>query len=181
MATISFPAAAKIRSIRWELERPAQVHTSGYTGRRVVVADPWHGRWRATFELAPIVGQDNFLAWRAFMAALRGQINTFRLPATEKPQNGSGLVTVSGAAGATTITLGAAVAAGDFITVNNQMVVATTSGSSPTIEPALRVAASGSAEIGNPYCLVSMSDPRVGWSVEPGQLYGAAFSVEEAF
>lgn len=86
MAVIERPNAFRVKNIEWRLDRPAQVNRSTYTGARRVVTQPGHARWSATVTLAPIVGQGNVLTMRAFLAKLRGQINTFRLPAVEADQ-----------------------------------------------------------------------------------------------
>ena len=87
MSVIAFPYFAKIRSIDWTLDRPAQVNVSGYTGARGVVANPWHGKWRARVQLSTLVGTEVTTRWwRSFFAKLKGQINTTWLPATEGPQ-----------------------------------------------------------------------------------------------
>lgn len=89
MALIAFPAGARIRRIAWSLDRPSQVNRSRWTGTEQVVSTAWHSRWRAEVELAPIVGEANVLAWRAFLAQLKGRVNRFRLPAVEGAQHGS--------------------------------------------------------------------------------------------
>jgi hypothetical protein len=81
VSQIAFPAGAKIRRVSWSLDRPAQVNRSAYTGARRVVANPWHGKWSARVELSTIVGEGNVRPWRAFLAKLKGQINTFGLTA----------------------------------------------------------------------------------------------------
>jgi hypothetical protein len=188
MAIQTFPAGARIRRIEWRLERPAQVHRSAYTGKRVVVANPWFGRWLAKVELSPIVGEANVLQWRAFLGSLRGQIHTFRLPVTERPQNSNAGVTVSSTAaqGATSMTLAGAATAllpGQFITVNEQLLqVVSVAGAAVTFEPRLRVQATAGTGVitSEPYALVSLAGDSSGWAVDAGQLYGIGFEVEEA-
>lgn len=191
MAIILMPAAPArpVKHIEWTLARPAQVNRSAYSGSRTVVTSPWHGMWRARVQLVPIVGEANARAWRAFTAALKGQINTFRLPAAEGPQNGNSGVTLSANAaqnaGSCTIA-GAAtpLLAGQMITINDQLLMLTgISGSTLTFEPYLRAAAnSGTAvETANPTCLVALATSSAGWSVDPGTQYDFSFDVEEAF
>ena len=187
MTIIALPRTSRfIRKIDWSLDRPAQINVSGYTGKRTVVANPWHGKWRARIDMAPIVGEANILAWRAFFGQLRGEINTFRLPAAEAAQNGNSGVTASAtAAGAQSMTIsGAATAikAGQFVTVNDQLLLVTSvAGSVLSFEPALRVAVAsgGAVETANPTCLVSLVGSRAGWSVDVGQSYSMSFDVEE--
>lgn len=107
MTIVAMPASVRVQRVRWQLDRPAQVNRSAYTGARRVVANPWHGKWSASAEIVPIVGEANVRAWRAFLASLKGQINTFQLPATEGPQyvGSNPTAGASAAQGATSITL----------------------------------------------------------------------------
>lgn len=186
MAIVTLPSPARIKAIQWTLDRPAQINTSGYTGRRTVVANPWHGKWRASVELAAM-DATMILGWRAFLAKLKGQINTFRLPASEGAQNANlGVVATStAAAGATSITLTGATTAllsGQFITVNEQLLQVTdVSGSTVTFQPPLRVQATAGTGVvtANPYALVAMTDSMTGWTADLGPVYGVAFEVEE--
>jgi hypothetical protein len=190
MAIVTWPAL-RIRSIVATLSRPSQVNRSTYTGARSVAANPWHGKWSFKVQLAPIVGETNFLPVRAFLASLRGATNTFRLPATEGGQAGFGAATVLStvAQGAVAMTVtGAAVQAGQMITVNDQLlqiVTSTVSGANRaiTFEPALRAAATAGTSVNAaaPTCLVALTGSDVGWSVDQGQLYNLSFEVEEAF
>lgn len=196
MAIVTLPMTTRFaQSVAWTLDRPAQVNRSEYSGRRQVVANPWHGRWSAKVQLAPIVGQDNVLAWRAFLAALRGQVNSFRLPVSEGNQNANSGVTVDStvAAGASELTMAGAATAlkpGQWITVNDQALMLTSVGALVsggrqilTFEPSLRAQANAGAaiETANPWALVTLASSRTGWSVGPGQLYGIELDVEEAF
>lgn len=202
MTIVTFPPTARIADIKWNLDRPAQVNRSAYTGRRKVMADPWHGRWTAEIELAPIVGEAGILAWRSFLAQLRGQANVFRLRANEKAQpvsiNTGIIVSGSGAAAGSTsmftvnwVSPGMTVAkAGMMITVNDQLCVLTADvvsnehqGATVQFEPPLRAAAAlGTAvEVVNPTALVALASSTAGWSVAKGQVYGIRLSVEEAF
>lgn len=193
MTLIAAPTFA-IREIDWYLDRPAQVNRSGYSGSREVVANPWHGKWRATVTLKTEQGEENIRAMRGFLASLDGQVNSFLLPATEGAQLGAGAVTAAAdaAQGATSITLSiaAAMTAGMFATVtlpsgNRQMVMLTQdiAGSTISFKPALREAVSAGAgiEIANPACEVALANSEFGWSVAQWRQYGISFDVEEAF
>lgn len=194
MANLTLPAGAKIRRIQWTLDRPAQVNRSAYTGARRVVANPWHGKWSARVELSTIVGEANVRPWRAFLAKLKGQINTFSLPATEAPQHAAANPTLASAAaqGATSVTLASSppLTAGMFATFvypsgNHQLVQLTADIAAGVIsfEPPLREAYSAGWAIGTqvPWAMVALADSVVGWSVDAGQQYGISFDVEEAF
>lgn len=188
MAIITLPSPVRIRRIDWSLDRPANVNVSAYTGYRHVAANPWHGKWYASVELAPMDAAA-MRDWRAFLASLKGQINTFRLPAAEEgAQNANNGVTLAGSVtqGATVVTIGGygtAMLPGQFITINNQLlVIVSVAGSNLTFEPPLRLAAAGGAsvETSRPYAMVAMVDSRVSWSVDLGPIYGISFDVEEA-
>lgn len=188
MARISAPALP-IASISWMLDRPSQANVSPWDGTRRLMAEPWHGKWSASVELAPIVGEKNVRALRSFLARCLGSINTFRLYATEGPQNANSGVTAAAAAaqGAKTITLAGYATAlldGQFVTVNGQLVQLTAdqAGAAITFEPPLRapVALGTTIVTSRPYALVYMASQSGGWSAGPGQVYGIRFDVEEA-
>lgn len=188
MATITFPSPARIKAIQWSLDRPAQISVSGYTGRRKVVANPWHGKWTASVELAAM-DVAAARSWRSFLAALKGQINNFKLPASEEvAQNANSGVTVSvaGVQGATSFTItGAATAmlVGQMMTVNDQLLMITgVTGSTLTFEPPLRAAAAVGAavETSRPYALMAMSSSTYSWSADLGPIYSFAFDAEES-
>lgn len=194
MAVIALPRTIRFAtSVAWQLDRPAQVNVSGYTGRRQIVANPWHGKWSAKVELAPIVGENNMLQWRAFLAALKGQINTFHLPASEGPQHNGTFHTTGGAvsAGATAMTLNGSptMTAGMMVTFvypsgNKQLAVLTSvSGTSVTFEPPLREAlpSGWGVETKDPYAHVALTSSTAGWTAGKGKVYGIMLDVEEAY
>lgn len=187
MAIVALPSPARIRAIQWTLDRPANVNVSAYTGYRHVAANPWHGKWSASVEFAAM-DASMMLAFRAFLAGLKGQINTFALPfAEEGAQNANVGVTVAvlAAAGTTSVTItGAATSmqAGQAITIDNQLLMLTkVAGNVLTFQPALRTeAAVGKAvETSEPYAMVAIVDSMVGWSVDLGPVYGMSLEVEE--
>lgn len=178
----------RIRSANWSLSRPSQINTSGWTGRRTVTAEPWHGKWRAEIELAPLTGADA-RSMRSFLARCLGTINTFRLYATAEKQNDNVDVVVASlaAAGARSMMISGAATAlldGEFVTVNGQFLQLTgfQSGSEITFEPPLRQQATAGTRVvtSMPYALVHLAEAVTGWSVEPGLIYGMSFTVEEA-
>jgi hypothetical protein len=190
-AVITLPFAQKLRikAIEWTFSRNDGVNVSGWDGSRTVVADPWSAKWRAKVELVPIIGENNFRAIRSFLAQRKGQIVPFRLNATEAPQNANSGVTVASTAaqGATSMTLAGAATPlkdGQYVTVNGQLLCCTAdqSGSTINFKPPLRQqAAAGTTVVtARPYALVFMATARLGWSVDPGQVYGVTFAAEEA-
>src|SRR4051812_26519175 len=94
MATFNWPGLG-IKSIGWTLDQPAQVNSSQWTGKRSVMANPWHGKWTARVELSTKQGDAAFRAARAFFTQLKGQVSTFHLPAVEQAQNANTGVTVN--------------------------------------------------------------------------------------
>lgn len=183
-----------VARIAWELDSPAQANLSRWTGRRTVVADPWHRKWSAKVALCPVVGDSNIRAMRSFLARCKGSIATFRLYATEGPQNANVDVTVmdaQGAAGSTAFTLtglSSAMLEGQMITVSGQLLALTRVGypvgadQAVYFEPPLRQSAPAGTPVvtARPYALAHMAEATAGWSVEPGAVYGISFDVEEA-
>lgn len=178
----------RIKQIEWSIDRPAQVNRSDWTGKRTVVANPWHGKWRARAELAAVQGEAGVRALRAFLVSLKGAINTFRLYATIEAQNANTGVTVNttAAAGATSLVITGASTAmlvGQYFTVNGQLCCITgVSGSTLTFEPPLRVSATSTTKVvtSRPYALVCMTDSRVGWSIGQARMHSISIDVEEA-
>lgn len=198
MAIISLPQTTSFaRKISWQLDRPAQINRSAYTGQRQVLANPWHAKWTGTVEFSPVVGEAEMRTWRAFFAQLRGQINTFRLIAVEASQAASNVaVGTLAAATATSLQISGGPAsvtllkAGAMATVNDQLLVLTSdlvtnaSGvGTMAFEPPLRVAAAVNAVvyISYPTALVCLSSSVSGWSAEPGVVYGMAMTFEEVY
>lgn len=178
-----------VAGIAWSLDSPAQANVSSWTGRRTVVADPWHRRWRARVDLCPVTGDSSIRTMRSFLTRCRGSVATFRLHATEGKQNDNVDVTVAAtaAAGATSMTIAGAATPlkdGEFATVNGQLLQITRFQSGQTIafEPPLRQQAAAGTPVvtSRPYALVHMAESTTGWSVEPGAVYGIGFNVEEA-
>lgn len=189
---VPFPALG-IRRIEWNIDRPAQVNRSQYTRSRKVHPLPGASLWSGSFEMAPM-NETQVLAWRAFIARLQGPVNSFRMVAVEGPQRpASGTVTAAAtAAGATAIVTsgwsGALLKAGHMITVNEQLAMLTNpvvaSGGNATLEldRPLHAAVTPNTVVETrlPTLLASMTGTIAGWTVDPGKLYGAGMSFEEA-
>jgi len=199
MAVITWPSSARIANITWSLDRPAQINRSRWSGEDQVIANPWYGRWRAEVELAPIVGEANVRAWRAFLALLKGSVNTFRLPAVEQAQYPGASPQANGtaAAGASTLQVynfwpfaSQTIPAGTMFTVNDELKVVTAdaalaSNATATLsfQPPLRaaVAVGAAITVNQPTALVALTTSTAGWSVGPGQVYGISLTVEERY
>lgn len=197
MAIVAVPAALKVRRATWRLVRPAQVNRSGYTGRRKVVAAPWHGRWEGSIETAPLALADA-QAVRGFLAAMRGQVNTCRLRATESgTSTGTAIkVYLAQSAGITTLNSygwqpnSTVAKAGAMFTVNDQLCILTADAVSGgtgiaalSFEPPLRTAPAGDTviEAGAPTALVALAESAFEWSADLGPVYQFSFNVEEHF
>lgn len=187
MAIFDWPDEIGIQGTEWTLDRPAQINRSDYTGKRRVVANPWHGKWSVRVQLAPVGTGVKARTLKAFFASLKGQVNTFRLPATEGEQEHlpAATVAVTAAQGATSMTIaGAFLQPGHMATVNDQLLqIIESAGAVITFEPPLRQQATAATaiETGNPTCLMAMADSQVGWQVELGPFYRSSFDAEEVF
>lgn len=193
MALIVPPAPMPLRQIMWKPGTTRQINRSGWTGRRQVSGTPGPAIWTCSAEFVPVIGQAAAKKWRGFFTALDGPVNHFPVIAVEAAQHGGANPTVvSGAAGANTLTLSAALPAlgiGDFLTVRLAdgkyqlvMLTAPMAGTTATFMPPLRAAAStgaGSVETRFPFAHVTLPGEWEGWDVSAGQTYGFAFSAEE--
>jgi hypothetical protein len=196
MATITFPSSPKPSTMAWRLVQPAQQNVSQWTGARQVLASG-RGWWECSLSLPPIVGETAVNSWRAFMAQARGAANDFQVPVNEIAQSALANVARINGAGQTGRSLATdgwpvsttVLSAGQFLTINNQLVQLTaniTSNASGqatiSFEPAIRVSPADNAiiEYKNPYALMYfVEDP--GYSVEPGLVYSLAFNLRESF
>lgn len=196
MTTITFPSTPKPQTMNWRLVQPAQNNVNAWTGARQVVASG-RGWWECELMLPPIVGTDNFNAWRGFTAAMRGAANDVRIPVDPTAQsaltntvrvNGAGQygrsVNTDGWPNSTTV-----LKAGQFVTIDDQLLQltadVTSNGSGEatlTFEPSLRVPTTdnGAVEYKNPTCLMYLQE-EPSYSVEPGYIYSLTLSLRECF
>jgi hypothetical protein len=202
MTLITFPTALGIKHIEWSLDQPAQVNRSQFTGRRQVTVLSLSPRWSAHVEFAPIIGEAAVLAWRAFMVQLQGPANTFHLKAVENTQRAAANpLAGTAAAGAITLPLtgltpsttnlltgrmlSVPLSTGDTqLVILTQDLIADGSGNATAhFLGCLRApAASGQAvEAGAPFGVMALKGTAAGYTVDPGQIYGAAFEAEEAY
>jgi hypothetical protein len=186
MAIIPVPASLKINAMEWTLHRPAQINRSEYTGRRQVVANPWHARWSGNIEIAA-VKENDARGIRAFLLALKGQINTFRLSVVPETQSSDTVTAgVDATAGAVSLSMNGwtNVAIGHFFSVNDELhVVTSIAGSTIGFQPPLRnaVASGSSVKVDRPTLLVALAEAEVSWGINLGPVHTFGFSVEEAF
>jgi hypothetical protein len=199
MPEIAFPVGYDVVSEEWDIDVPAQVNRSGWTGTRKVIGLPGAPIWRATVALEPIATELSERALRAFLLKLKGVQNTFRLPAACSQTNAAGATVRTGANAGLTVPLQGlpanqtVLAEGQFLTVllpsgHRRLVCLTADLNSngvgqgtATFEPELgEVPAAGTAvELANPYALMALAAPRNGWSRENG-VATFRFQAEEA-
>lgn len=192
MAILDWPEDVGIAEAQCTLDQVSQVFRSAYTGAVAKTANPWHGKWLFAVSIIPMVGDRNVRALRAFLASLRGQINSVRLPVTCGEQKHLPMATVQAtvAKGGTSMTItGCFLQPGQLLTVNDQLVSVVTSEPSGsncaiTFQPALRADASAgtAVETGNPTSLVMLSSSSVSWTLRPGNMaYPDTLNFEEDF
>ena len=196
MATITYPSTPKANGMSWRLVMPSQTNASEWTGRRQTIASG-RGWWDCQIVLPPIVGTTNVNAWRSFIAKARGRANDFQIPVDPTAQSASTatpLVNGASQTGRTLATDGWPVSttvlvAGQFVTINNQLLQltenVTSNGSGVatlTFEPPIRVSPADNAaiEYNNPYCLMYfVEEPTL--SVENGYVYSLSLNLRESF
>lgn len=197
MTTITLPLTPRPNGMAWKLIQPSQVNTSEWTGARQVLPSN-RGWWECQYSMPVISGTTNVLAWRSFFAQARGAANDFQVPVDVVAQSklpNTVLVRGAGQTGRSIITDGwpassTVMKAGQFITIENQLVQLTANATSDgsgiatlTFEPAIRAAPADNApvEYRNPYCLMYMTEePQV--SVEPAHIYTlGSLNLRESF
>lgn len=196
MPTITFPATPKPQSMSWRLVMPSQTNISEWTGRRQTVASN-RGWWECQFTLPPLVGVTRVNPWRSFVVQARGQVNDFQVPVDPTAQSAVVATPLINGAGQTGRSLASdgwpvsstVLQAGQFITINNQLlqltanVVSNASGQATlSFEPPIRVSPADNAaiEFKNPYCLMYMlEEPTI--SVEAGYVYSLSLNLRESY
>lgn len=196
MATITFPSNPKPAGMQWRLIMPAQNNVSGWTGQRQVIASN-RGWWECSVALPPIVGRAAARPWKSFIAQARGMTNDFQVPVDPTPQSALAntvLVQGAGQTGRSIVTDGwpnstTVLSAGDFVTINNQLLQLTANVTSNgsgvatlTFEPPIRTAPSDNApvEYKNPYALMYFVEEPM-QSVGLADVYTIGFELREAF
>ena len=176
---------------------------SFFSRKRQVISWPGAHEWMMSCKIRPLDEPDAGLM-RAFLAKLRGKVNTFQLPVPgyngpySEYSGSAGLVVGGSQVGNQLSTDGwsnstLVLKAGDYFTVNNELklvtVDATTNGSGAVtldFEPALRSSPADNAPltIVNPYCVMSLQDDAgAEWDLTPGfqdPLHGMELKAIEA-
>lgn len=200
MVEIPFPTSANVVSFELSLDENVQVNRSGWTKRRKVMGLPGAQKWQATFNPHTIYDLDDRRDWRAFLVALEGPVNNFRLPVAETQRTGSNPTVAAGANAGSTLPLTGLPAgqtvlrAGDYMTVplpsgHHRLVlltadlVATGVGiATAQFRPDLTEppAQGATVETIEPFALMALTGSENGWREERGGME-INFSVEEAF
>lgn len=159
-----------------------------------------HGAmWRATIELPPLMGRAHADAWRAWLAALRGRLGTFRMSldgiTPRGTAGGTPLVDGAGQSGLTLATDGWPVStagvlrAGDMIEVGERLYMITADASSnasgqATLDlwPRLRSSPADNAPVttSQPRGLWRLASNERAYDVRPGLEYMVTIEAEEA-
>lgn len=196
MATITFPSTPKPQSMAWRFVMPSQTNVSDWTGKRQTIASG-RGWWECQLTLPPLVGTTRVNSWRSFIAQARGRTNDFQIPVDPTAQSAAVATPLVNGAGQTGRSLASdgwplsstVLQAGQFITINNQLLQLTanvvsngTGQATLTFEPPIRVSPADNAaiEFKNPYCLMYMvEEPTL--SVEAGYVYSLSLNLRESY
>jgi hypothetical protein len=175
---------------------PSQTNVSEWTGRRQTIASG-RGWWECQINLPPIIGTTSVNSWRSFIAKARGRANDFQItvdPTAQSTSTATPLVNGASQTGRTLATDGWPVSttvlvAGQFVTINNQLLQltenVTSNGSGVatlTFEPPIRTSPSDNAaiEYKNPFCLMYfVEEPTL--SVENGYVYSLSLNLRESY
>lgn len=196
------PSNVRFESVeKVQLLRGGATLRSRYSGKRQTIAFPF-ALWVMEGKLIPMEGLEA-AEWRAFMAQLEGEQNTFQLvvPGVTTPLSGyvgatatnstaiaarAKSMAVTGTASATLLKKG------DYFTFNNELKIATADcilsgvgAGTLAFEPGIRtaVAAAGTPLVLNsPYCVMSLqSNEGAAWSLSKPTRHGINLRAIEAF
>lgn len=185
---IDLPANG-ITSIEWRALNAVVTSQSPFTYKQQVIA---HGgqRWEATVNIAPL-NKASAATWKAALISLKGSSGTMLLgnPVYDVPQGTVSACTLSGDAGAetVTVTMTGSLKAGDYIQLGSgssaklhQVLVDQSGNGSLEIWPALRTTYSNQSVIFNaPKGLFRLSQNMTSWSIDNASIYGISFDVVE--
>lgn len=186
-----------IRSL--DFDAPAQINRSAWTGKRKVIGLPGAEVWTGAVEISDIATEIEERPWRAFLAALKGVQNWFRLYLPCQSHIGPAPVVGSSPGNGYTLPLTGMTANSRILEAGQHMTVPLPSGrfravrltadlitdasgnATANFAPALSETPNVGAtvETANPFVPVSSSATRLGFSMDQG-VAGTAFEVEEA-
>jgi hypothetical protein len=191
---LSTPTSIGIAEITLRARNAVAISESPFSFNQQIVRHAGQ-RWEADVSLPP-VRKDLLAPWLSMLIALRGQFGTFLLgdPDFTEPQGTATGGTISGAAGAETVTVSLTgpeasdtLLAGDYIQVGSgssarlHRVLQDRVGSgSMEIWPALRATyTSASLTLTNPQGVFRLAAPATEWSINSNNAYGISFSAVE--
>lgn len=199
MAIITMPAVG-IASVKYEIDNPAQVNRSDWTGATGILLQSC-ARWYANVVIVP-GNAAMLLPWRGFMASVRGRVNSFVLNAVEAAQTTAGLAAVDGAGqsgfnlalknlppSTMVLPFGSKIhVAGSYTNwqlfeLTSALVSNSAGKGTATLGTPIRTIFPDGAgvELATPGALMRMSGTRNGWTVEPGKSTPGSFDCEEDY
>lgn len=199
MAEITVPLPAELLLDRLDLNSPAQVNRSTWTGTRKVVGLAGVETWQGTASLSSIATELDERQWRAFLFALKGPQNWFRWVLPCNTHIGSKPSVAAGASNGYTLPLDGMqpnariLRAGQFMTVplpsGHYRAVCLTAdlradasgAATAQFQPALNEtpAEDATVETVDPFIPMAPVEPLVGIATQQG-ISGTSFDVEEA-
>lgn len=199
MPEILVPDRKAITLDDYSLAVPSQVNRSQWSGTSKVVGLAGAEVWTAKITIDGLATEASEWPWRAFMLALRGQQNWFRLRMTCQghigpmpkvaPGAGDGYtLPLTGMAPSTTIlkagqwmTVPVAVDSYRLVALTSDLITDASGNAVAQIEPALRIApvAGTPVETANPFMQVRKSDSSAGFSYSDA-VAGRSLDLEEA-
>lgn len=196
MALIALPAKFGFNRVeRFGLRRAGVSLRSRYTGDVQKIVYPF-AVWEFKGNFIDYPEDQGAREIRAFLAALKGQENTFKLPVPgyykNSANNGTALATTAAAlvrAVSITVTNAGAgyIKAGEYFTIQDELKIATadmTAGGVIAFQPPLRapVAIATPLVILNPYCVMSSPDDDVAmWGISAPTRHGFELEGIESF
>lgn len=199
MSEVTVPSPGDLLLDRLELSSPTQVNRSTWTGRRKVIGLPGVERWQGAVSIADIATETEERQWRAFLFALKGPANWFRLPLPCNQHPGGRPTVAAGTTNGYTLPLAGMAAnttilrAGQFMTVPlpsghfravclKADLVSNGSGTgTASFEPALNETPTlgATVETLNPFIPMAPVEPVLGLSMSQG-VSGTSLDVEES-
>lgn len=191
MAEITVPDQSLIVDKQWLIDVPAQSNKSQWTGRTKITGLPGAETWSVKARVRFRGSLSAQKPWRAFMMALRGIQNTFRVRYACSQRTGSNPTVAAGANAGYTLPLSGLPALSTVLLAGDGMTVPLPSGhhrlvvlkanlvadgagnATASFEPALGEvpATSTVVETINPYILARMANPQAGW-------FGGDFAID---
>jgi len=199
MSNLSFPTVngnSIIQKMSLKIVNSMAVNTSPYTYQQQV-QNMGGSRWEAVITIRPL-NRTEALAFQAFLAGLRGQLNTFTVGNPLSTMSSPPTVAVAGsgatAAGSLAIPLeltgGSNLVAGQEIQIGDHLYMiledATTSGGGTTttvgVAPPIResISVGTSVTVNNPKGIWRLDKPEVNWNIDRNSIYSFTLSCTEA-